>query len=241
MKRPVVLGLAGALAATALPAAAAAAASATNALPLPHVLTCAGTAVLRPARYVLSCADANSYFEKVHWTSWGRATARGAGIFVRNTCTPTCAQGRFVRHPATIVLATPEKTKYGLLFSVVRYQYTVSSSASLPLKPHASAPCAVAPMLAVLQRAYGPTVRVLYNGHLVCVGNLAEIAVMTANRASATPGYSGPVGSPHGALMHYASGAWHEVDLAKPNPYCTADGRQTAAVPAALGRVCGIQ
>lgn len=240
MMRPIGVGLAGALLAAALPAAAASAVRA-GAPALPHVLTCAGTAVLRPARYVLSCADANSYFEKMHWTSWGRATARGAGIFVRNTCTPTCAQGRFVRHPATLVLATPEKTKYGLLFSVVRYQYTVSSSSRLPLAPAATAACAVAPMLAALQRAYGPKVRVVYNGHLVCAGNLAEIAVLIANRASATPGYSGPVGSPHGALMHAVNGAWHEVDLAKPNPYCTADGRQTAAVPAALGRVCGIQ
>ena len=64
---------------------------------------------------------------------------------------------------------------------------------------------------------------------------------MVENLESSTPGFSGPVGAPHGALMRYADGFWHEVDLARPNRYCTPDGRQTAAVPSALGKVCGIQ
>ncbi len=105
----------------------------------------------------------------------------------------------------------------------------------------ALAECRSAVMVAALQRSYGPRVRILYNGHLACAGNLAEISVMIANLESARPGYTGPVGSPHGALMEYSHGAWHEVDLSRPNPYCTPDGRQTTAVPKALGTVCGIQ
>lgn len=105
----------------------------------------------------------------------------------------------------------------------------------------ASAPCDAAPMVAALQADYGTKVRIVYNNHLVCAGNLAEISVMVDNLESAKPGYAGPVGSPHGALMIYSGGAWHQVDLSRPNPYCTSDGAQTAAVPPALGTVCGIQ
>lgn len=41
--------------------------------------------------------------------------------------------------------------------------------------------------------------------------------------------------------LRYAGGAWRPVDPSKPNPYGALDGRQTAAVPRALGTVCGIQ
>jgi len=105
----------------------------------------------------------------------------------------------------------------------------------------APVPCSATAMVAALQARYGPKVRIVYNHHLTCAGRLAEIAVMVDNLESDRPGYSGPVGSPHGALMEYSGGSWHEVDLSQPNRYCTPDGRRKAAVPAALGVVCGIQ
>jgi hypothetical protein len=118
---------------------------------------------------------------------------------------------------------------------------SATRSAGAPSSGAAPAPCDAAAVVAALQASYGPQVRIVYNGHLSCAGSLAEISVMVDNLESSAPGYTGPVGSPHGALMRYARGGWEPVDLSRPNRYCTADGRQTAAVPRALGTVCGIQ
>ena len=102
---------------------------------LPRVLTCAGTAVLKPARYVLACADANTSFVDITWSSWGQTAATARGTFVQNNCAPTCAEGTFVRYPATLSLSVPTTTKYGRLFSVIGYRYLVSASTTLPLMP----------------------------------------------------------------------------------------------------------
>src|SRR5579875_1668943 len=100
---------------------------------VPSVLTCAGKKVVKPASYVLACADANAYFSSVHWLSWGRASATATATLVQNTCAPTCAAGKFIRYPAKLSLSKPKMTKLGLLFSVVNYSYTVSQSTALPL------------------------------------------------------------------------------------------------------------
>ena len=135
---------------------------------------------------------------------------------------------------ATIALGVPAAL---FLSACGATKSSTSTSSSTPEPP----PCDAKAMVAALQADYGPKVRIVYGNHLVCAGDLAEISVMVNNLQSSKPGYTGPVGSPHGALMKYAKGAWHPVDLSKPNPYCTPDGRQTSAVPAALGTVCGIQ
>jgi hypothetical protein len=123
-----------ALSAAALAAPPAATAAATGAAP-PRVLTCAGKPVVKPSSYVLTCADAYTYFDQIHWASWGTASATATATYVENTCTPTCVAGRFVRYPATLTLSKPEKTKYGELFSAIHYTYSVSASTTLPLKP----------------------------------------------------------------------------------------------------------
>jgi hypothetical protein len=97
------------------------------------VLTCAGKTAVRPANYVLACADANAYFSAIHWTSWTSRSATATATFVQNNCTPTCAAGKFVKYPARLVLSQPKSTKLGVLFSVVRYSYRVSASSTLPL------------------------------------------------------------------------------------------------------------
>ncbi len=101
--------------------------------PTPHVLTCAGKVVVRPTSYVLACADANTYFNAIRWTSWGRTAATGTATFVQNDCAPTCAAGKFHKYPAVLTLSAPKSTKLGLLFSVIRYRYTVTASTTLPL------------------------------------------------------------------------------------------------------------
>jgi hypothetical protein len=101
--------------------------------PVPAVLTCAGKKAVQPTSYVLACADANTYFNSVHWTSWTSRSAEATATLVQNNCTPTCAAGRFVKYPATLTLSQPKSTRLGLLFSVIHYSYTVSESTTLPL------------------------------------------------------------------------------------------------------------
>lgn len=100
---------------------------------VPSVLTCAGKKAVKPANYVLACADANTYFSKIHWRSWGKTSASANATFVQDDCLPTCVQGKFVKYPATLTLSKPKATKLGLLFSVVNYSFTVSRSTTLPL------------------------------------------------------------------------------------------------------------
>jgi hypothetical protein len=82
---------------------------------------------------VLACADANTYFNAIHWSSWTSSSAKATATFVENNCAPTCAAGKFVKDPATLALSQPKPTKLGLLFSVISYSYRVSASTTLPL------------------------------------------------------------------------------------------------------------
>ena len=111
----------------------AAGASGVKRVTIPSVLTCAGKVVIRPASYVLACADGNSYFDSIKWTTWGTTSATGAATFVENNCEPDCAAGKFIDYPATLRLSKPKSTKLGLLFGSVNYTYDVSESTTLPL------------------------------------------------------------------------------------------------------------
>lgn len=69
------------------------------------VITCANRARVMPSRYVISCADANSYLAGLSWRVWGwRNTAYGHGTNWINDCTPTCAKGKFHGYQVLAVL-----------------------------------------------------------------------------------------------------------------------------------------
>lgn len=72
------------------------------------VVNCTGQDQVRPASFVLTCADANDSLTGVHWVSWGSSEAFGSGTEQENTCTPSCAAGKFVSYPALVVLWRPE-------------------------------------------------------------------------------------------------------------------------------------
>jgi hypothetical protein len=55
-----------------------------------------------PSSYVLSCADFNSKFTDLHWTSWGSATAYATGEARWNDCTPNCASGHWKSETVTV-------------------------------------------------------------------------------------------------------------------------------------------
>ena len=60
-----------------------------------RVLPCFGLPELRPANYLMSCADANASWKKVKWLSWGAKTALGTGYLYQNDCQPNCVSGQF--------------------------------------------------------------------------------------------------------------------------------------------------
>lgn len=60
-----------------------------------------------PVSLILTCADGGITMIDIVWSTWTASSARGAGSLRENSCTPTCAQGTFVNHPATITLSAP--------------------------------------------------------------------------------------------------------------------------------------
>jgi hypothetical protein len=58
-----------------------------------------------PSSIILACADANTVLTKLHWTTFGGATARASGSYTANDCTPNCAAGKFHANPITLTLS----------------------------------------------------------------------------------------------------------------------------------------
>jgi hypothetical protein len=83
--------------------AAAAAPSAVAARPSHPVLpTCTGGAAVKPARYVIACADGNNALTGLRWSRWNATEGVATGTWVVNTCDPNCAEGRFTRTRGTV-------------------------------------------------------------------------------------------------------------------------------------------
>jgi len=71
------------------------------------LVSCAGAGQVRPARYDgPGCMPANELVAGLTWTSW-RSAAFGSGVLKVNNCTPTCAQGSYVKYPVLVVLWRP--------------------------------------------------------------------------------------------------------------------------------------
>lgn len=80
-----------------------------------YLIDCEHQPVVRPATFVLTCADANSSIEPATWEVWGGAVARGTGTYLENDCTPDCAAGRFRAYPVVLIaddLATADGTAH---------------------------------------------------------------------------------------------------------------------------------
>ena len=68
---------------------------------------------VRPASIVLACADANSALTRLHWRTFGGATARATGDFTYNDCTPSCVAGHTHSYPVAIVFSAPKRCPDG--------------------------------------------------------------------------------------------------------------------------------
>lgn len=67
------------------------------------LVDCHGAGQVRPAGYDIGCMPSSELVTGLAWTSW-RSAAFGGGILKVNDCTPTCAQGHYVKYPILVVL-----------------------------------------------------------------------------------------------------------------------------------------
>jgi hypothetical protein len=78
---------------------------------------------VRPSGIVLACADGNASLSHLVWSSWTLSAATATGVYVHNTCSPNCAQGKFVSTPATVRLDYPIRTSAGVEFGGISFTY----------------------------------------------------------------------------------------------------------------------
>src|SRR5215469_13324918 len=60
---------------------------------------CTHRALVEPSDYILTCADAGSVLEHLVWKSWTARQAVATGVHELNSCTPNCAEGKFIDYP----------------------------------------------------------------------------------------------------------------------------------------------
>jgi hypothetical protein len=66
---------------------------------------------VRPADFLLACADGNSRLSSLHWSRWGPDAAVARGFNVVNDCKPYCAAGTFHSYPVVVRLDHPQPWK----------------------------------------------------------------------------------------------------------------------------------
>jgi hypothetical protein len=68
------------------------------------VNNCNGHGLVKPGTYDLpGCMGSSEYLAGLKWVSW-KSVGYGSGDFAVNSCTPTCASGKYVRYPILTVL-----------------------------------------------------------------------------------------------------------------------------------------
>jgi hypothetical protein len=64
----------------------------------------------KPARVIVTCADANFRVRGIEWSTWTATEARGRGTALVNDCAPNCAEGTFRRYPVRLRAFRPRET-----------------------------------------------------------------------------------------------------------------------------------
>jgi hypothetical protein len=88
------------------------------------VFNCDNQPVVAPTQYVLACADGGYLLTGLHWTTWSSHLASGYGTVVENLCVPNCADGKFGRYPADVVLWGSRAIKGGQHYAELTVIYT---------------------------------------------------------------------------------------------------------------------
>lgn len=68
------------------------------------IINCMSKGEVRPSSFMLACGDGSQYLSRLRWAGWTRGLASGTGKFTFNTCTPSCAQGKFITSKVIVVL-----------------------------------------------------------------------------------------------------------------------------------------
>jgi hypothetical protein len=72
--------------------------------PMLVIVDCSGNPQVRPAQYVIECADASDQLTGLRWTTWGPGNAVGTGQEALNDCKPNCADGHSQSYRVSVVL-----------------------------------------------------------------------------------------------------------------------------------------
>ena len=83
---------------------------------------------VKPATIVLACGDRNALLSNLVWSSWTPSAATATGVYVKNTCSPSCAQGTFVSRSASVRLDYPVRTGAGVEFGGIIFTYADPSA-----------------------------------------------------------------------------------------------------------------
>lgn len=71
----------------------------------------------KPTHYTLTCADGYTQIKHATYSSWTRDRASGSGVFVYNTCEPTCVAGTIKHYRMTFSLHRPRSVHGARLFT----------------------------------------------------------------------------------------------------------------------------
>ncbi len=69
----------------------------------PVLIDCLNKGTVKPATFVLACADGNDALIHLKWLAWG-TTASAKGTEEINTCNPNCASGHFKKYGVKVSL-----------------------------------------------------------------------------------------------------------------------------------------
>ncbi len=71
---------------------------------------CGLGAVTKPSSIMQYCADGGAGVINIKWSSWGSTSAKGAGTYYINGCTPSCAEGSIYKSSVNVLLNKMVKT-----------------------------------------------------------------------------------------------------------------------------------
>jgi len=78
----------------------------------------------KPDGITLACADGGISVDGMKWNSWGGDSAAGTGIFHRNLCEPSCADGTYIEVPVKVTVSVPILVKKKMMYSQVYLEST---------------------------------------------------------------------------------------------------------------------
>jgi hypothetical protein len=95
---------------------------------------CAQSALVRPRRFTIACADDGISLSGLRWRDWGAETARASGQVEDNPCIPTCVASREDVYPVRVTVSNLVIGNHHAAYSAVRILATGSHPVHTPGK-----------------------------------------------------------------------------------------------------------